>query len=233
MRRGSRVSVASVRRALGGGSPNEIAPALKHWRARQQQKELAALPSGFASLPKGLAEQLLEFWHGARAAIRAELTQNPHALEGVGIDADHEALRAEVKELRARWHREVEQGSTAHAELRRHQALAQQAFERAAETERKWRLTQIELAADRQRVVALELQVTALAEREVLAVNEAARLHHKNEQLAKALAAAAANLPSVRRTAKVVRRVRLGKLVKKAKTPRKPRRPKRRKGRPR
>jgi hypothetical protein len=68
--RGITPTVTRIRAALGGGSPNDLAPALKHWKATFAP----ALPSrADATLPVQIADLAHELWQRATVAASVEL----------------------------------------------------------------------------------------------------------------------------------------------------------------
>jgi hypothetical protein len=157
---GLRPTVARVRAALGGGSPNDLTPALKHWR----EVVLPGLPLAASSrrpgpppLPLQLADLVYEVWQWALAAARVEVRGGATAREVTARTAEAQALRQQLADLRDRLQRE----SLAYGELRalaaRHEAIARDALARVHQGEVRERDLLRELGALRQRMAVLEV----------------------------------------------------------------------------
>ena len=158
---GIRPTVARIRAALGGGSPNDLAPTLRQWR----EVVLPTLPvtSGGAprtpALPLQVTDLVYELWQRARAAALVEVRGGPIAREVATRTGEAQSLRQQVSELRDRLERE----SLAYGELRasaaRHEAIAREAVNRAHEGEVRERDLLREVGILRQRVAELEAAV--------------------------------------------------------------------------
>ena len=156
---GIRPTVTRIRAALGGGSPNDLAPAVKYWR----EVVLPGLPS-FSSdegavrpaLPFQLADLVHELWQRAMAAAVVEVRGGPTAREVAARTAEAQGLRKQVTALRDQLQRE----SLAYGELRaqaaRHEAIAREALARVHEGEVRERELLREVGGLRQRVAELE-----------------------------------------------------------------------------
>ncbi len=140
--KGIRPTVTRVRAALGGGSPNDLTPALKHWK----DTVLPTLPSGRtstsasqAALPPQLADLVNELWQRALAAAVVQLKGGPTARDVAARTEEAQSLRHQLTGLRDQLQRE----SMAYGELRaqaaRHEAIARTALTRASETESRER----------------------------------------------------------------------------------------------
>jgi len=165
--RGIRPTVTRIRAALGGGSPNELAPALKHWkesvlprlgdpfRGGGPEASLATVP------PPQIADLTHELWQRALAAAAVELKGGPTARQIAMRTEEAHSLRNQLTGLRDQLQRE----SLAYGELRaqaaRHEAIARQALTRAGDAETRERDLLRELGEVRQRVLQLEATVTA------------------------------------------------------------------------
>jgi len=74
---GIKPTVARVRAALGGGSPNDLAPALKAWRQEAPREgNPAHAPS---RIPASIADLAQELWQRASTAAVLELKHGPTA----------------------------------------------------------------------------------------------------------------------------------------------------------
>ena len=163
---GLRPTVARVRAHLGGGSPNDLAPALKSWldsaaraasQTPTQQSGSKAVP---AALPPVVVDLARELWQSALAAATLELKHGPAARELTSRTAEAQALRDQLQGLR----QQLERESLAYGELRtlaaRHEALAKDALaqlHQAQARERKW-LRQLGEARQREAQLQADLQ---------------------------------------------------------------------------
>jgi Plasmid replication region DNA-binding N-term len=176
--KGIRPTVTRIRAALGGGSPNDLAPALKRWKevfgstVPLSEADAAALPR----IPIQIADLAHELWQRANAAALVEL-KGGSAARAIAIRTeDVETLRAQVSALRDQLQRE----SLAFGELRaqgaRYEAMAHAALTRADEAEARERKHLRDLGAARQRITELEATVSQLRERPAAAKVTRARL---------------------------------------------------------
>src|SRR5579871_5557866 len=76
LEQGLKPTVTRVRAAMGGGSPNDIAPALKHWKdvVLPAQGRTAALEPEQVGIPPIVADVVRELWSRALAEASAEIT---------------------------------------------------------------------------------------------------------------------------------------------------------------
>jgi Plasmid replication region DNA-binding N-term len=165
--KGIRPTVTRIRAALGGGSPNDLAPALKRWKevfgstVPLSEADAAALPR----IPIQIADLAHELWQRANAAALVELKGGSAARVIAIRTEDVETLRAQVSALRDQLQRE----SLALGELRaqgaRYEAMAHAALTRADEAEARERKHLRDLGAARQRITELEATVSQLRER--------------------------------------------------------------------
>lgn len=161
---GVRPTVTRVRAALGGGSPNELAPALKHWRESvlpglsAQTGNRPGSP-GVTAAPPQIADLAHELWQRALAAAAVELKGGPTAQQVVTRTEEANSLRNQVSQLRDQLQRE----SLAYGELRaqaaRHETIARQSLARIHQSEIRERNLLLELGEARQRIVQLEATV--------------------------------------------------------------------------
>lgn len=147
---GVRPTVARVRQALGGGSPNDLAPALKSWR-----DSVRAGPDGTpiqqgggkggTAMPPLVVELAREWWQSALAAATVELKHGPAARDLTARTAEAQALRDQLQGLR----QQLEREALAYGELRtlaaRHEVIARDA------------LSQVHLAQARERKLLHQL----------------------------------------------------------------------------
>jgi hypothetical protein len=164
--RGIRPTVTRIRAALGGGSPNDLAPALKHWKEafgstmQRGEGDGDALPR----IPIQIADLAHELWQRANAAAAIELKGGSGARATAIRTEEVESFRAQVSGLRDQLQRE----SLAYGELRaqaaRYEAMAHNALTRADEAEVRERKRLRDLGSARQRIAELEAIVTQLRE---------------------------------------------------------------------
>ncbi len=159
--RGMRPTVTRVRAALGGGSPNDLTPALKHWR----ESVLPALGAGAAAndresagrvVPTQIADLMYELWQRSTVAAVVELKGGPTAQQVAARTEEAQSLRKQVLALRDLLQRE----SLAYGELRarvaRYEVIAREALKRADESELRERDLLREVGTLRQRVAELK-----------------------------------------------------------------------------
>jgi hypothetical protein len=159
--RGIRPTVTRVRAALGGGSPNDLTPALKHWREAvlptlSSSSTRDGDPSSGPTLPLQVADLVHELWQRAMAAAVVEVRGGPTAREVGARTAEAQSLRQQIVAVRDQLQRE----SLAYGELRaqaaRHEAIAREALARVHEADLRERELLRELGGLRQRVAELE-----------------------------------------------------------------------------
>ena len=154
-------TVARIRTTLGGGSPNDLAPALKHWK----ESILPTLGSSglrgtsatqHSPLPRQVADLAQELWQRSLTAAVLEMKGGPTARDLASRTAEAQALRDQLTSVRDQLDRE----SLAYGELRaqaaRHEAIARDALTRLQESEDRERRLHRELGSLRQRVTELE-----------------------------------------------------------------------------
>jgi hypothetical protein len=153
--RGLKPTVARIRAALGGGSPNDLAPALKSWREARAEDPAAASQQGIARggrIPPPIADLARELWQRALAAATLDLQYGPAARRVTAKAAEVESLRTQLNAARQHLERE----SSAYGELRaqaaRHEAIARHALTRAEQAETRVRDLLRELGEARQKI---------------------------------------------------------------------------------
>jgi hypothetical protein len=163
--RGIAPTVARVRAALGGGSPNDLAPALKQWK-----ESLALAPSSGArtetpAIPVQISDLAQELWQRATVAAAVDLKGGPAARALATRTEEAEALRQQVKTLRDQLERESVMYGELRAQGARHEAITRDALARLEESEARERKHLRELGSARQRISELEATITQLRER--------------------------------------------------------------------
>ena len=127
--RGVRPTVARIRAALGGGSPNDVAPALKSWRERAQAEDSATSSQhgGVAHggrIPPPIADLAQELWQRALAAATLDLQHGPAARRVTSKTAEVESLRTQLDAVRQQLERESFAFGELRAQAARHEAIA-------------------------------------------------------------------------------------------------------------
>lgn len=159
-------TVARIRTALGGGSPNDLTPALRHWKdsilptlAASGSRDPSArrlADAQHSPLPRQVADLAQELWQRSLTTAALELKGGPTAREIASRTAEAQALRDQLTSVRDQLQRE----SLAYGELRaqaaRHEAIARDALVRAQNSEDRERSLHRELGGLRQRVSELE-----------------------------------------------------------------------------
>lgn len=163
---GVRPTVTRIRAALGGGSPNELAPALKHWKdlvlptLGAEVRGASEVAVGRAPPPQ-IADLTHELWQRALAAAAVEIRGGPTARQVAVRTEEANSLRNQLNGLRDQLQRE----SLAYGELRaqaaRHETIARQALARVQESEARERDLLRKLGEARQRIVQLEAAAAA------------------------------------------------------------------------
>lgn len=158
--RGLRPTVARIRAALGGGSPNDLTPALKHWR----ESILPSLPSISESLqtnitptvPPPITDLMRELWRRSIAAATTEIKGGPNPRRSTAAVEEIQALRTQLASLRD----QLEKDALAHGALRaqatRYEVIAREALARAQASNSRERALLHEVGSLRQRIAELE-----------------------------------------------------------------------------
>ena len=165
---GLRPTVTRVRGVLGGGSPNDLTPALKHWRDTILPTLTSAVshsPTRSLPLPLQVADLTQELWQRALAAGVLELKNTPTSRDVAVRTAEAQSLRDQLTSLRD----QLQQESLAYGELRaqsaRHEAIARDALARGRESDARERQLLRELGTLRQRVSELEADLERAGDR--------------------------------------------------------------------
>jgi hypothetical protein len=154
-------TVARIRAALGGGSPNDLAPALKTWK-EAVLPGLGAAARGAAGaqdrveIPASIADVVQELWQRALVAASTELKGGAGARQVIARTEEAQLLREQVKALRDQLQREALVYGELRAQSARHEAIAKAAVTRAHEAEIRERQVLRELGSAQQRIAELE-----------------------------------------------------------------------------
>lgn len=155
-------TVARLRAALGGGSPNDLAPALKAWRLAAGVETVAGRASvsrPSSAVPTVIGDLVTELWQRAQAAASLEARSGPGSLDRIERSAEARALRTQLEELHQQMNRDAQAYGELKAQAARHEALARQALDRARLAETRERLLLRDLGVARAQIA--ELEVTA------------------------------------------------------------------------
>ena len=161
---GIRPTVTRVRGVLGGGSPNDLTPALKQWRDVELPKLPTARISGASTtsppnLPLQITDLAREFWQRALAAAVLEAKSGAPSRDVAARTAEAQLLREQVSSLRDQLQRE----SLAYGELQvqaaRHEVMAREALSREQASAARERSLVREVGALRQRMAELGVLV--------------------------------------------------------------------------
>ncbi len=165
--RGIRPTVTRIRAALGGGSPNDLAPALKKWK----DSIGPTMPVGITdtdaplAIPVQIADLAHELWQRASAAAVVELKGGLAARQLTMRTEEAQSLRNQVTGLRDQLQRESLAFGELRAQAARHEAIARDALARVDEADTRERKLLRDLGTARQRVAELEATVSQLRER--------------------------------------------------------------------
>jgi hypothetical protein len=164
--RGIRPTVTRIRAALGGGSPNDLAPALKRWKESGSTVALGSAESTtLPRIPVQIADLAHELWQRANAAAAVELKGGSAARAGGIRTEELESLRGQLSGLRDQLQRESLAFGELRAQAARYEAMAHHALARVEETESRERKHLRDLGAARQRMAELEATINQLRER--------------------------------------------------------------------
>ena len=159
--RNVRPTVARIRAALGGGSPNELAPAVRHWKD-EVLPTLAPQSEAIGRVPPLIADLVHELWTRATAAAAVELTGGTTSRHSAARSEETRVLRDQLSRVRD----QLQEHSIAYGELRaqgaRHEAIAREALARVRETEDRERKSLHQLGEARQRVAELTATIEQL-----------------------------------------------------------------------
>jgi len=152
---GIKPTLVRVRAALGGGSPNDLAPALKAWREAEPPE--GAAPPGATRIPMAIADLAQELWQRASTAAVLELKHGPTAETLAARAGEIQGLRTQLSAVREQLERESRAYGELRAQAARHESVARQVLTRAEHAEGRVRELLRELGEARQDLA----QVTA------------------------------------------------------------------------
>ena len=148
--RGIAPTVARVRAALGGGSPNDLAPALKQWKESFAPAPTSGTRTETPAIPVQISDLAQELWQRATIAAAVNLKGGPTARALTTRTEEAEALRQLEKHLRDQLERESMMYGELRAQAVRHEAIARDALARLDESEARARKHLRELGSERQ-----------------------------------------------------------------------------------
>lgn len=163
---GQRISVRTVRQALGGGSPNEITPYVRAWREThaEQAREVQALDQMPLEVRQALAEPLEalqgRLWAVLKASTTAELEAMRHSYEAAAQE-----LRGELTDAQALAEDLAGELEQARTTIEAQGQDLEQARRQAQESATRLATLEGRLQAEQERREAAEAQVQALQDR--------------------------------------------------------------------
>jgi len=171
--RGIRPTVARIRAALGGGSPNDLAPALKVWKESFQPTSYSAdRPSPPTQrLPAQIADLAHEIWQRASIAAVVERKGSGAAHALAMRTEEAQSLKTQVTSLRDQLQHESIAFGELRAQAARHEAVARDALARLDQSEARERRALRDVGGARERLSELEATVTQLREQAALAAS--------------------------------------------------------------
>ena len=142
--RNVRPTVQRIRTALGGGSPNDLAPALKKWRDEilPTLKMAEDTPVG---VPPLIADIVRELWTRALAAAAVEAVGGAKARRAIAQSEEVASLRGEIDRLRDQLEREQQLIGELRAARTRAEAIMKDALERLADAEKRERRSHLRI----------------------------------------------------------------------------------------
>ncbi len=171
--RGIRPTVARIRAALGGGSPNDLAPALKSWKESFQPAAYShhRLSPPAQRLPAQIADLAHEIWQRANIAAVVERKGSGAARALAMRTEEAQSLKTQVTSLRDQLQHESIAFGELRAQAARHEAVAREALARLDASEARERRALREVGSARERRSELEATVTQLREQAALAAS--------------------------------------------------------------
>jgi hypothetical protein len=172
--RGIRPTVARIRAALGGGSPNDLAPALKSWKESFQPTAYSAdrlAPPSTQRIPAHIADLAREIWQRASIAAVVERKGSGAARALALRTEEAQSLKTQVTSLRDQLQHESIALGELRAQAARHEAVARDALARLDASEVRERRALRDVGSARERISELEATVTQLREQAALAAS--------------------------------------------------------------
>jgi chromosome segregation ATPase len=172
--RGIRPTVARIRAALGGGSPNDLAPALKSWKESFQPSSYSAdrLSPPTQRLPAQIADLAHEIWQRASIVAVVERKGSGAARALAMRTEEAQSLKTQVTSLRDQLQHESIALGELRAQAARHEAVARDALARLDASEARERRALRDVGGARERISELEATVTQLREQATLAASQ-------------------------------------------------------------
>ena len=129
---------------MGGGSPNDLAPALKRWREEVLPTLKAAddIPDG---VPPLIADIVRELWTRALAAAAVDAVGGAKARRAIAQSEEVTALRGEIERLRDQLEREQQLIGELRAARTRAEAIMKDALLRLDDAEKRERRSQLRI----------------------------------------------------------------------------------------
>jgi hypothetical protein len=167
---GIRPTVTRIRAALGGGSPNDISPALKHWRdsilpTLPAHLQNASNATGKTTSPPQIADLVHELWQRATAAALVEVRGGASARQIAARTEEAQSLRTQLATLRDQFQRDALAYGELRARAARYEAMAREALTRGDASEARERNLLRDLGAAQQRIIELEAMAEHRARR--------------------------------------------------------------------
>ena len=172
--RGIRPTVARIRAALGGGSPNDLAPALKSWKESFPPAAYSAdrITPTTPRLPAQIADLAHEMWQRASIAAVVERKGSGTARALAMRTEEAQSLKAQVTSLRDQLQHESIALGELRAQAARHEAVARDALARLDASEARERRALRDVGGARERISELEATVTQLREQPTLIASQ-------------------------------------------------------------
>ncbi|MEI8299736.1 MAG: DNA-binding protein [Pseudomonadota bacterium] len=142
--RNVRPTVQRIRTALGGGSPNDLAPALKSWRD-EVLPTLTTADDTPVGVPPLIADIVRELWTRALAAAAVEAVGGAKARRAIAQSEEVAALRGEIDRLRDQLEREQQLIGDLRAARSRAEAIMRDTLERLDDAEKRERRSQVRI----------------------------------------------------------------------------------------
>jgi hypothetical protein len=210
--RGIRPTVARIRAALGGGSPNDLAPALKSWKESFQPTAYSHHPLSPPTqrIPAQIADLAHEIWQRASIAAVVERKGSGAARALAMRTEEAQSLKTQVTSLRDQLQHESIALGELRAQAARHEAVARDALARLDAAEARERRALRDVGGARERLSELEATVTQLREQAALAASRRrpTATTSRSSKLAKARRKKPARIiRTVRKKSKLIARV--------------------------
>jgi hypothetical protein len=142
--RNVRPTVQRIRTALGGGSPNDLAPALKRWR-EEVLPTLKTADDTPVGVPPLIADIVRELWTRALAAAAIDAVGGAKARRAIAQTEEVAALRGEIERLRDQLEREQQLIGELRAARSRAEAIMKDALERLDDAAKRERRSQLRI----------------------------------------------------------------------------------------